>query len=316
MNQRNRVRYSNFWKVFRRREAAATIAALCSVIAVLLLSAGSNAADEPESSVDETAIRKAITLYASFDERIEADLGGGQKTVRTRSNDKKAKGKFIVTPGFPKQAFAIAREDGLVGGALQATDVLQNNGRIFFPAAGNIGYRKDGWSGSVSVWLKTNPDTMLKTRFCDPVQITQRSAGDGGLWFDFADTKPRNLRMGVFRAKGNKKPIPNKTPGPPLIVVPKVGFEENDWHHVAMTWINLDTGKADARATLYIDGKRIGSLNDRDIAMKWDIEHTGIYFAVNYIGLLDEFAVFGRELSAAEVSHIRQHPKCLSLAPR
>ena len=39
-----------------------------------------------------------------------------------------------------------------------------------------------------SFWINTNPDTMLKTRFCDPLQITQKRAGDGGLWIDFPDT--------------------------------------------------------------------------------------------------------------------------------
>ena len=50
--------------------------------------------------------------------------------------------------------------------------------------------------------------------------------------------------------------------------------------------------------------------------MKWDIEHTGIYFAINYIGLLDKFAVFGRELSPVEVSHIYLHPNRLSASSR
>lgn len=79
-----------------------------------------------------------------------------------------------------------------------------------------------------------------------------------------------------------------------------------------MTWRNFDTGQANARATLYIDGKEFGALSKRDIAMKWEIERTGIYFAVSYIGLLDEFAVFDRELSAAEVSHLHEHPDALS----
>jgi dienelactone hydrolase len=273
--------------------------------------------DWREPQVDESAIRKSLTLYASFDERIDADFAGGSKAVRTRSDDPQNKGKYLVTPGYPERAFSIARESGIAGGALRATDVLPNRGRLFFPAAENIGYRTEGWSGSVSFWLKTNPDTMLKTKYCDPVQITERRAGDGGLWVDFPDTKPRNLRLGAFRGLvDGEKAVPEKEPNAPLIIVPEIGFQEEDWHHIAMTWSNFDTGKTNAHATLFIDGKRIGSLEDRDIAMKWDIEHAGIYFAVSYIGLLDEFAVFDRELSPAEVSHVHQHPKCLATRPR
>ncbi|MBP89855.1 MAG: hypothetical protein CMJ64_24640 [Planctomycetaceae bacterium] len=271
----------------------------------------------PEPALDEAVLCEAITLYASFDERIEADFAGGEKTVRTRSDNPQAKGQFVTEPGFPEETFVIAHESGIVGGALKGIDVLPNRGRLFFPAARNIDYRPDGWSGSVSFWLKTNPDTMLKTRFCDPVQITQRRAGDGGLWVDFPDTKPRNLRMGAFRALAEgEKAVPEKDPAAPLIVVPEIGLREVDWHHIAMTWSNFDTGETDAHATFYIDGKRVGSLKGQDIAMKWDLVQTGIYFAVNYIGLLDEFAVFGRELSPAEVAHLHLHPDCLATSQR
>ena len=75
---------------------------------------------------------------------------------------------------------------------------------------------------------------------------------------------------------------------------------------------NLDSGKKDARAVLYIDGKRIGEIAGRELAMDWEIEKTGIYFAVNYIGLLDELAIFNRPLSAAEVGLLHRKPGLLA----
>ena len=94
-----------------------------------------------QQGLDQAAIRRAVTLYASFDSQIAADIAGGAKTVKTRTDDPRAKGQFVVTDGFPQHAFRIARESGVAGGTLQATDVLPNRGRLFFPAAGNIGYR-------------------------------------------------------------------------------------------------------------------------------------------------------------------------------
>lgn len=268
--------------------------------------------DWPQPTVDQATIRDSVLLYASFDSEIAADIAGGDKFVRTRFDDPQSKGEYLVKPDYPTRAFSITPDRGIAGGALNATDVLPNRGRLFFPATGNVGYRPDGWSGSVSFWLKCNPDTMLKTRFCDPVQITQHRAGDGGLWVDFPDTKPRDLRLGAFRALAEgEKAVSDKDPAAPLIVVPGIGFQNDDWHHIAMTWRNFDTGKANAHATLYIDGQGVGSLEDRNISMKWEPAKTGIYFAVNYIGLLDEFAVFDRELSSAEVAHLHRDPKCL-----
>ncbi len=262
---------------------------------------------------DEAALRKAVTLYASFDESVRADVGGGQLTLDTRFNHETEKGKFVFKKGFNSDVFRIARGRGVSGGALEATDVLPRNGRIFFPARGNLAFKKGGWGGTVSFWINTDPDKLLKTPFCDPVQITQKGATNGGIWFDFNDAKPRAARMGIFPAVAQgQKPLAESDPNAPMVRVPKPGFKQGDWHHIALTWENLDTGRKDARAILYIDGKRIGEVSGRALAMDWEVDKAGIYVAVNYIGLLDELALFGRPLSAAEVGLLHRKPGLLA----
>jgi len=261
---------------------------------------------------DGDRIRDTVTLYASFDDGVKADVGGGVLTLSTRKGDLKTK-KFTFEKGFSDKAFRIAKNKGKSGGALECIDVLPDNGRVYFSAKGNIAFKKGGWSGSVSTWIKTDPDKLLKTKFCDPVQITQKGANDGGIWFDFNDKKPRDMRMGAFPAipKGEKG-ISEDDAKAPMVWVRKVGFKADDWHHVVLTWKNLDTGKTDAVATLYVDGKKIGEVKDRAIAMDWDVEKAGIYVAINYIGLLDEFAIFNRELSAEQVKLLHDEPGLLA----
>jgi hypothetical protein len=262
---------------------------------------------------DLAAIRKAVTFYASFDEEVKADVGGGQLTPDTRFNHPTDKGQFLVEKGISEKLFRIAKGKGVSGAALDVVGVLPNNGRIFFPATGNIAFRKDGWSGSLSVWCQTDPDKMLVTKFCDPIQITQKGAGNGGLWFDFNDAKPRDLRHGAFpMIPEGQKGIGEDDPKAPMVRVPGVGWKAGDWHHVAVTWRNLDTGKADAVTALYIDGKLIGEVKDRAIAMGWDLDKAGIYFAINYIGLLDELALFDRALAADEVKSLHAKPDLLA----
>jgi len=244
---------------------------------------------------------QAVTFYASFDKKVIGDSGGGELGVSTRSDDPERKGSYFIREGFPKEAFRIV-DDGKHGGCLEAVKVLPRRGRLFFPAKGNIGFQPGGWNGSASFWLKTNPDTMLETRFCDPIQITQKRAHDGALWIDFPDSKPRDLRLGAFTALDDgEKPLKESAPLAPLIRVKKIGFKESEWHHLVMTWRNLDSGKADATVALWIDGKRVGELKKRNIAMKWDVKKTGIYFAVGLIGQMDELAIFRRALTPAEI---------------
>ena len=98
----------------------------------------------------------------------------------------------------------------------------------------------------------------------------------------------------------------------PMVRVPGIPFKNGEWHHIAVTWKNFDTGKNDAVSSLYIDGKLIDAVKDRPLAMDWDMDKTGIYVAINFIGLLDELALFDRALSEAEVALLHQQPGCLA----
>lgn len=256
------------------------------------------------------ALRQAVMFYASFDEAVKADVGGGQQTLDTRFNHPTEPGRFVFEKGFDERVFRIARGCGIRGGgALEVIDVLPNNGRVFFPARGNLPFDPKGWGGALSVWCKTDPDQLLKTTFCDPIQITQKGAGNGGLWLDFNNARPRDLRHGAFPAvPEGQQPIAEDDPRAPIVRVPGIGWKANDWHHVVLSWSGFDNGKSDAVSRLFLDGKLIGAIRDRPIAMGWDLDQTGIYVAVNYIGLLDELVIFRRPVSADEVQLLYRQP--------
>src|SRR5437763_1869033 len=185
----------------------------------------------------------------------------------------------------------------------------------FTPARATASARRTtaSTSGAVSFWMKTDPETLLKTKFCDPFQITQKGANNGGIWVDFNDRKPRDFRMGVFpAAKEGQQPIKEDDPQAPLVRVSNPGFKATDWHHVVVSWNNLDTGRKDAHAVLYLDGKAMGEIKDRELGMDWELEKAGVYIGVNYVGLLDEFAVFGRALTAEEVALLKAKPGLLA----
>ncbi len=195
-------------------------------------------------AVDEAALRKAVTLYASFDVEVKADVGGGDLSLWTRAAEDPAKKEYVYEKGFDAKVLKIVKGKGVAGGCLDATDTLPKNGRVYFPAKGNLAFKKGGWGGAVSVWINTDPNTLIKSKFCDPIQITQKGANNGGIWFDVNDAKPRDLRMGVFPAvpEGGVA-VKEEDPKAPMVRVPKVDFKRGDWHHVVLNWSNLDTGK-------------------------------------------------------------------------
>ena len=265
------------------------------------------------SAAEPDELRRAITFYASFDVKARGDRGGGELDLQTRSNHATEKGQFVFEKGIDAKVFRIAADKGVHGGALEAMDVLPRNGRVFFPLKGNLAFKKGGWGGAVSMWCNTDPNTLIKSRFCDPIQITQKGASNGGLWFDFNDAKPRDLRHGAFPAipEGGKA-VAESDPKAPMVRVPSIGWKVGEWHHVVLTWSNFDTGKADAVSAMYIDGKLIGEVKGQAIAMDWDVERAGIYVAVGYIGLLDELALFNRAITSAEVDALHKTPGLLA----
>jgi sulfatase modifying factor 1 len=264
------------------------------------------------ADADEDALKKAVTLYASFDEAVKADYGGGDLIPYTGVRPEPGKPKPEPTKGADPKVFTIAKGKGIASGCLEVLDILPNNGRIFFPAKGNIAFNKSGWGGAVSVWINFDPDKMLKTKFCDPIQITQKGANNGGIWFDYNDAKPRDMRHGCFPAlREGEKAISEDDPKAPMVRVPKVGFKSGDWHHIVLSWKNFDTGKADAVSQFWVDGKLMGEVKDRAIAMDWDIDKAGIFVAISYIGLLDELAIFNRPLTAEEIALLQKKPGLL-----
>lgn len=282
-----------------------------AVMAVCAADAGDKSA--PAEGATKRALKKAMTFHASFDESLEADFARGGRKLGTRFNHATEKDKYVLEKGFDAKVFRIARGKGIHGGALEAIDVLPRNGRIFYPGKANLAFRKGGWGGAVSVWVNTDPDKLLKTKFCDPVQITQKGALNGGIWFDFNDARPRHLRHGAFPAlKANEKAMSEDDADAPMVRVPKPGFKVGQWHHIVLSWKNFDTGKNDAVSGMYIDSKLIGEVKDRAISMEWDVARTGIYVAVNYIGLLDELSIFDRPLTSAEVMALWKQPGLLS----
>ena len=66
-------------------------------------------------------LRKALTFYASFDDEVRGDFGGGTLAPSTRQDDPERPGKFIFRDRIDGTVFRIAKNAGLRGGALEAT---------------------------------------------------------------------------------------------------------------------------------------------------------------------------------------------------
>ena len=199
-------------------------------------------------------------------------------------------------------------DQGRYGGALAFPK--KEKAVVYYQAAGNVNYDKKDWSGSLSLWLSLDPDQELAPGYTDPIQITDVGYNDAALWVDFSDKNPRSFRMGVYGdlSVWNPKNIPpdeNPAFNERLRPAKDLPFGKGIWTHVVVTYEHLNT--ADGKATFYINGKRQGERKMKE-PFSWELDKAKIFLGLNYVGLMDEVALFDRALQAKEVQMLYHVP--------
>lgn len=261
---------------------------------LLLLCAGLSAQDW----------KRSLTFSASFDRGLDAEFALGDRRIYTAPN---YKAQAEAKPGLDNPDITVVA-GGRTGSALRFGK--KNVKAIFYQGDKNVAFREGDWTGSISFWLNLDPDQDLEPGFCDPIQVTDKAYNDSAIWVDFTkDDKPRHFRLGVFGdlKVWNSANIPSdKNPafGGRLITVTKPPFRRGNWTHVVITHTGLGSGKGVAK--LYLDGKIQGTTETIGEPFRWDTSRAAIRLGVNYVGLLDEVAIFSRALSDQEVGELHR----------
>jgi len=245
-------------------------------------------------------LKEAMTFFASFDQGIHADIASGSKTLHTAASyDKLSEGK----PGLNSKKIKWKKNEGKWGGALHFTN--KREAVPFYPANYNVAYDTIDWSGTVSFWLSLTPDEDLEPGYCDPLQLTDAAYNDGAVWVDFSNENPRVFRMGVFGdllvwnpEQEDNHPMFDKR----LVAVQNPPFSNDAWTHVVISFEHLNTEKG--IATLYLNGEKQGIASNIAEPFTWNVEQARIILGWNYVGKIDELALFDRALSAEEVIRV------------
>jgi hypothetical protein len=245
------------------------------------------------------SLRSSLSFHASFDSGMDADVARGDRRIYN-SSDYKAQSN--AKPGPGEVDAAIEKGSGIAGSSALRFRT-KNTRALFFRGDRHVALS----AGTISFWLRLDPDKDLAPGFCDPIQVTDKAYNDSAIWVDFTkDDTPRHFRMGVFGALKSWNPTdtpPDRNPDflRRLIVVDRPPFSRQHWTHVLLTWQGLEKGGSGA-ATLFLNGKRISSATGIRELFQWDPSRLAIRLGVNYTGLMDDVAAFDRALTAREVA--------------
>jgi hypothetical protein len=271
-----------------------------AVLAGVIHFAPSAAAGPPES------LSQSLIFHAPFDGGLDAAKAVDKAIYTAESPERQS-----VQPGNHRPDVSIVKGAGRYGDALRFSE---NQPKVLLYQGVNAGYQKSNWSGTVSVWLKLNPDEDLKPGYCDPLQITDKAWNNAAFFVDFDKDLPRAFRLGVFPdyASWNPKDTPWEqiaVGDRPMVPVAKPPFESSEWTHVAYTFENINAADgSDATAILYLNGKSQGALKG-PMMFSWDPSKAAIMIGIYYIGDFDDLAIFNRALTADEVAQLHGLPE-------
>ncbi|MEP7366659.1 MAG: LamG domain-containing protein [Acidobacteriota bacterium] len=249
-------------------------------------------------------VPSGLTFHASFESET-AKVAKGDARLYSAPNYKE---QSAAQPGLAAAPNAkLAPGEGRNGsGALRVS--AKNENAVFYRAEKNVAFKPKNWTGTISFFLKLDPETDLAPGFCDPIQVTDKAYNDSAIWVDFTkDDKPRHFRLGVFGELKVWNPT-NQTSGPNpafdnrLVIVKKTPFARDHWTHVAITHQSLGSGKG--TATLYLDGTAIGTTPNIAESFAWNPALSALRLGVNYVGLMDDVMVFNRVLKPEEIQKL------------
>lgn len=273
--------------------------------AALVGSAGALAGSPAASQDPRASLARALVFHAPFDGGVAARTAPGDPQLHWAPSWNR---RQEAQPGLPPSGETRhAPGEGRFGDALRFTK--RGGPLVFFNGGANSPWAARDWQGTASLWLNTDPQAELQEGFCDPIQLLGRAWNDASLWVEF-EKRPDGsapFRLGVYADLAvwnpEKRRIQDIPPADrPLVTVEPPPFSKGKWTHVVFTWTSFNTGRPDGVARLYLDGQERGALTGREQTFTWTPADSKITLGLNYIGLLDELAIFNRALTPAEVN--------------
>lgn len=281
-----------------------------AISAVILVGGSPEKAVAVERELTASTLQQALLFQASFDREPHADYARGDRRMY-RAADRRNRQTAVSVEAL-EGAVRIAPASGRFGGALEY--VRPTEAQYFFRGPHNLGYQSKNWGGTLSFWLKLNPDRDLVPGYSDPVQLVGGLWPEGSVFTEFSrHHTPRHFRFVMMPVTREWNPLGRKyeempEAERPFVAVHQPPFSRERWVHVVCTFQNINSGQADGAGVLYLDGRQAGEIAGWRQIFEWKPEETALTLGVNFVGLIDDLSLFERPLHPSEIEFLHQLP--------
>ncbi len=262
----------------------------------------------PLGAQGHAGLAEALTLHASFDHGLDADFSRGDRRMYSYATAAERTAGGVA--GLTDDAVRIERGTGLSGDALRFTRKVEM--KPFFKSRGVLDYNDEHWSGTVSVWLRLDPDADLAPGYCDPIMIVGDHRDSGFIFMEWSkDERPRLFRYAILprRELWNPTGVPwAEMPAAkrPAVEVARAPFSRDRWTHAVFTFEALNDSTRAPSGKLYLDGALQGVIENWNLTLGWTPDQVLLVLGSSYVGWMDELTVFDRALIDAEVRELHR----------
>lgn len=216
---------------------------------------------QPDPQLAIDQLAPSMTFYASFEDGMDAAYARDDRRIYSAPSYDALSERG---PWYWGQDVALAYDSGIAGHALGFTGGLTQ--ALFYTGDANTPWTG---GGALSVWLRPGEFSGAPLTLTGSDPLAPAAAID-------LSSDPAQVVVRAIQSEGSAVP------------------PEGDWLHVV---ISISGG----RVAVYLNGEESTSFDLADPEHSWDSARSTIRLGVNYVGLIDELAVFDRALTPADV---------------
>ncbi len=254
-----------------------------------------------KETVEIGVILASLLFYADYDSSFDAAFskGGGKAVIETDRYAPRITGN---NGGRFGEAAEFVYED-------LALETVWTKDVVRYSAEGNFPYKRgQAYDGTIGMWLQIDMES-LKERsliWLDPVHmLASNDRENGKIWMDFVTKELPDTPIFRFGATHHRKALEkDKQLKNQVIIIPRIDFKGDDWHHIVGSWKNLNNTDGTGVLHLCFDGELVGKIEGFTHSLDWNIEDWEIRVGLGFKGKIDEFFVLDKFLTEKEAAAI------------